>query len=251
MTEHEPPFRLHTIDRAAQEGSERFNREYHLHVAGVGHFSAQVLFPSGRFAIGGDGSLDGEDLVKVQACVPPVGLHLGFQSWKVAREIRAVLRALGVQTVAFQEYETSLRIFDWAVWWDVFAPAHEWSRRAAPWRRGAWHPFGHPGQRIGDEEDLAQREDTIELDEGPQACTLTLSRGRFRSRLFPALVVTRSFVSFDFKPAIDLGGSKGPVSWMGVNAESFEDAIYKMRVRILTERAKSNWRAPSPVKAAS
>ena len=246
--EREPRFHLHTIDRAAQEGTDRFNREYHLHVRGLGSFSAQVLFPSGHFALSASASLDSEDTLRAQASVPPFGLHLGFESWKVARLATRLLKAAGVHPPAFQSYETSLRVFDWAVWWKVFGKAHEWSARTPPWRDGAWHPCGHPGARLGEEETLEEREDVIQLPEGPQRCTVTLTRARYRSSHFPLLHVTRSFVSFDFHPPVDTGGQKGPIWGMAVEADSIEDGIYKMRQRILAERVRNGYEnAPARV----
>ena len=88
----------------------------------------------------------------------------------------------------------------------------------------------------------------IQLPEGPQRCTVTLTRARYRSSHFPLLHVTRSFVSFDFHPPVDTGGQKGPIWGMAVEADSIEDGIYKMRQRILAERVRNGYEnAPARV----
>lgn len=76
---------------------------------------------------------DCEDTVSGHVQLP---LLLAFY-WTV--EHPALLRLVQRLVPKYQERQLSLRVHDWAVWWNVWHPACEWRSGTPRWRSGSWH----------------------------------------------------------------------------------------------------------------
>jgi hypothetical protein len=234
--------RIHMIDRAKQEGSDRFHRQYSFRVSDRTTLSVEVRFPSGRFNVGFEVSANDEDVVAARVCVPPVSLYFGIDSYPISNLIQLELERLGEKRIYAWKRAIDLRVFDWAVWWHAWVNPDEGKRKRPQWREGSWHPFGFPGSRVGKEQTIEIRSEVLGLPDGVIPCCVRLYRERRRSQVLPWIVEEGRGVSFDFREKpVDTGHSKGPVWGMSVPAESIEDGIYRMRARILEERARNGY----------
>lgn len=165
---------------------------------------------------------DGEGTVLLHVGSPLVGLFLGLDSNRLARWLRP-LRPDGKPDWGWGR-EASVRIFDWALWWNVWTPPNEWSSRTPKWRNGAWHPFGHVQSRVGDAEVLEQREVEVPMPEKTYRAKATRSRVVTRgTEWWPFSRPVRSTVTLEFSPPFDpvpIPG-KGENSW-----DCGQDATY-------------------------
>ncbi len=236
-----------------------------LHVAHM-TFGVSWKVPSNvcDFTIGVDP--DRERAVHGCIALPPVTLWWHVESWPLSRRIEQLAKDLGWRKNSREwsfARELSVRVHDWALWWMVWRDP--WSGGSPrSWRDGSWHPFGHPGSRIGEEEQREKRLVEVPMPEGVYFADATRTVGRIRHPRLPFLRQRITTVELDFgdKP-VPIPG-KGENSWdcgedatyaSSSPARTIEHAVGKFVASTLERRRRyggENWRpAPKPQAASA
>ena len=200
-----------------------------------------------------------EDDVFVSSCFPPVALYLGAESRllrRIADRVRALLPSDMGTTYGGREF--SLRIFDWAIWWNLGIDDSGWTSTRPRWRDGNWHPIGH-NQRLTEPEVIEEREVLVPMPERSYRGKATLTRSLWGFSGLPRL-----FAKNGHTVAIDmLEGEQIPFPGKGENswdcdedaafvhsgpAQTIEEGIGRLVGSVLRSRKRhggANWK-PAP-----
>lgn len=227
-------------------------------------FGVEWVFPAKDFALGFAISADGEDAIEIRFAVPPVSLFFGLESWPLSRRIDRLSKEFDWRDPKSDfggfTREVEVRVNDWAVWWTLWRNPMVW--HSGDRRQGAWHPFGHPGSRVGDKEVRETRDVEVPMPEGTYKARAVRSVSVSRHLAFPLLRQRSSIVELDFGGAPVPSPGKGENSWdcgedachgMSVGAETIEEAIGKFVATELRRRAQyggRNWRPAKTTEAA-
>lgn len=184
--------------------------------------------PSKTFNLGVQLEADCEDTVNVRACVPPIALYFGVDSAALSEIIVEWRKRAGDRHPRLWEREISLRVFEWAIWWNFWTPSNEWSSRTPKWRNGSWHPFGHP--KVIEREDLETRDVDVPFPTKTYRARATRQRVVSRSRM-PFSRRVFSVVQLDFEPFRATHGMpegrKGCIFSTSGPARSIDEAVGK------------------------
>lgn len=234
----------------------------------VGHrtqFGCEWVLPSERFSVGIVVSEDSENTITVALCVPPASLFLSLESWPLGRWIGRMAKRYSLLTKddwSWLNRGLSLRIFDWAVWWNLWRNPHH-GRQNDP-RQSSWHPFGHPGEQLGKAREVERREVKVTMPEKTYRAMATrevlVTRGTPR---WPFARPWVSRVNLDFAPygPVPVPG-KGENSWdcgedatyaSSQGADTIEEAIadfQRSTARLRERRGGKNWRPAREVASA-
>lgn len=199
-----------------------------------------------------------EHVVKVHVAVPSVALFTGYAPKHGAFVHRMIEAIAGGPTDIHDKYgsrELSLRVHDWALWWDVWVDPTGWSSKRPKWRDGSFHVldalFGkHEYESIP----LKTATIQIPMPEGLYKGTCTLSEDVWKRPRWFAKKIRRAHV--DMVEPIPFPG-KGSESWncgddaafgMTMQARTIGDAIGAMVASVTNSRHRNggpNWR-PEP-----
>lgn len=171
----------------------------------------------------------GDDSVVFHLSFPPVSFWLGIRSpfpfewWK--------------KHWGYEEMELSVRVFDWAIWWNFWTPAHSWSNKTPKYRNGNWHFLDTLlGDHKHSDVDLSTTEVVIPMPEGNYPATVRLFESTWKRPRWFARRLVRADIKMHEGYAIPAPG-KGESSWdcgdnptlsMTTPASTVEEAIAAM-----------------------
>lgn len=219
-------------------------------------FRVEWKVPSRMFGLGLRISTDSDDTLRIQACVPPVTLFFGLESWALNRALAKLVEAHALKGEfdwGGYSRDLSMSVHDWGIYWNLWRNPH--GSRGRDWRSSAWHPFGFPGSRIGELEVRETREVVVPMPERSYRATATRSVGYSRgTQRWPFGRKRFSSVSIDFLKGEQLPiPGKGENSWdcdedaffgSSVGAETIEEAIGELVESALRRRRRyggANW----------
>lgn len=237
-------WRAHSQNLAKEDRERRFNRRGWLYLGDACQLSWQLVAPSATFNMGFD--LDDEDMT-LKCCIPPVSLYLGLQ----ARWQRKLFYALVPKEDQYKGgMTTSIRVFDWAVWWDVWHTAHEWNSKTPRWRSGSLHFVDAIlGRMKFSSEVLSEHDALVPMPEGAYPASITLTRDTWTRPKWPRWPFTRAMFrgAAEVKKGIPHPGN-GENSWdcgddatfgiSGVEARTVEQVVSAYVETVLRSRRR-------------
>ena len=174
-----------------------------------------------------------------------ISLYLAIDALRVRKYKEDCEKAIG------------LSIFDWGIWWEVWAPIMSWSRETPRWRHGSWHPLDTLLGRVKHREIRTIEDKTLDvpMPEGNYPAHIMIKdEGWKRPRWFET-VIRRAHI--DMLVPIPFSG-KGENSWdCGVDgtyglcttAKDIPEAVGKLIADALKTRTKrdgyGNWKWPT------
>jgi hypothetical protein len=149
---------------------------------------------------------------------------------------------------SYEPRSISLRVFDWAIWYECWAPAHSWSRGEPWWMRWTWHPldtfFGRMQHSVRDV--VSSTATVIPMPEKAYPCVVVIQEEVWkRSRLPWASTVLRR-AHIDVPGGVPFPG-KGENSWdcgddathsMTCPAETVEQGVARFVESVLRDRRR-------------
>jgi len=146
----------------------------------------------------------------------------------------------------YEGRQTSIRIFDWAIWWEVWTNPMEWSSRTPKWRNGCWHVLDTLlGKQKYVQRELSVTTALIPMPERSYPCTITLREDTWKRPLWFPQRLLRANVDLKANP-IPVPG-KGENSWdcgedatwgLSCQAATVEEAIAATVERALGTRRR-------------
>jgi hypothetical protein len=115
---------------------------------------------------------------------------------------------------AYEEREVSLRVFDRALWWNLWCETNCWPPRGVPrWRAGSWHPLDTLlGRAAYSNAEIATHDILLPMPEGCYAAKATFERSTWKRPRWFARV--RDFTKVDIGARVGIPhGGKGENSW--------------------------------------
>lgn len=116
-----------------------------------------------------------------------------------------------------------LRIFDWAIWLECWAPTGSWSSREPWWMRFTWHPLDtFFGRMKHSEREISRTDAVISMPEKAYPCTVVMKAETWKRPRLPwaSAKVTRAHM--ECEEGVPVPG-KGTTSY-----NCGDDAIYSM-----------------------
>ncbi len=151
------------------------------------HLSAQVSF-------------DDAGHLNWSVCVPFLQMYFGLEGVLPDRP-----------PLVSEELALGVRVFDWAIWWDVLHPTMRWDSKTPRWRHGSLRLLDLLlGEAAYSERVFMTQRTTVPMPEGEYPCTVTLLECKWRRPRWVTERVIRAKVELD-KP-IPFSG-KGENSW--------------------------------------
>lgn len=157
-------------------------------------------------------------------------------------------------TTVQESREISIRIFDWAIWWDIWRdPMGGWSRDVPRWRDGSWHPLDtFFGRHKYARRELSTTQAQVAMPEGAYPCTVKLTEDSWkrpllpwRRRLLRAHVEMQKSVPHPGKGENSWDCGEDATSAMTCCAATVEEAIARMTESVLNSRRRHggsvNW----------
>lgn len=185
------------------------------------HTTLQYVFPSNVFNLGVHFD-DDEDPLSFRLCVPPLGLYVNFESRALHKIGAFVADALPSDMgKSYCDRDFSLRIFDWAVWWNLGVSQMGWSSTRPKWRNGSWHFFG--SHKLQSEKLVYERDVLIPMPERSYRWHAKLYRTTWGFDKLPRLFDRELMrVQLDSRPGEQIPKpGKGENSW-----DCGEDALF-------------------------
>ena len=155
----------------------------------------------------------------------------------------------------YEPREISLRIFDWAIWIDIWAKSMSWSSTQPWWMSMRWHPMDSLfGRTKHSAEEIGTTVTVIPMPERAYPCTVVMKREAWKRPRLPWTSYQNIRAHIDCKDGVPHPG-KGESSWdcgddatysLTCEAKTVEEGIGKFVQSVLRDRRRYggsvNWR---------
>ncbi len=147
---------------------------------------------------------DCEDTLSGHVAFPPIAIYVGVDLTK-ERLLSRIASWISKKSVdmfdgrdsGYSGSELSLRVHDWAIWWNVFCDDRGWTNTRPRWRDGCWHPLGRH-MRQGEPKVIEERDVLVPMPERAYKATARLEEVRFGHTRLPRFL-DRTSTSVEIK----------------------------------------------------
>lgn len=211
-------------------------------------------------------SQDGEDTISGSIALPPLALYFGvdLNKGRLLHRLASWVSRKSSDMGGSKSYsgsQLSIRIFDWAVWWNIFSDDSGWTSTRPRWRDGNWHVLNTllGKERYFEDSEAVSEDVLVPMPEGSYRGKVTLRSDSWKRPRWFRKVVTRAHIEMvDPVPIPGKGENsydcdEDAIHGTTAPAKSVDEAVAGVVASALRTRRKyggQDWRPESKASAA-